>query len=144
MIDILAFHHSTFQQSTTFQCWCLMCDGDKVLCFLEKFRTKELIIPFLLLFSQIKSTYALSLAPVTMSPSRSVVYIVKMGPVWAFSTTRISVLSFHTYTSPLMAPVNVRLFWKLQDYSGLILSLRPANERRRYFVTTSLIGWEQA
>ena len=28
--------------------------------------------------------------------------------------------------------------------SGLILGLRPANERRRYFVTTSLIGWAQA
>ena len=26
----------------------------------------------------------------------------------------------------------------------LILGLRPANERRRYFVTTSLIGWTQA
>ena len=28
--------------------------------------------------------------------------------------------------------------------SGLILGLRPANERRRYFVTTSFIGWVQA
>ena len=28
--------------------------------------------------------------------------------------------------------------------SGLVLGLRPANERRRYFVTTSLIGWVQA
>ena len=28
--------------------------------------------------------------------------------------------------------------------TGLILGLRPANERRRYFVTTSLIGWVQA
>ena len=28
--------------------------------------------------------------------------------------------------------------------SGLILGLRPANERRDYFVTTSLIGWAQA
>ena len=28
--------------------------------------------------------------------------------------------------------------------SGLIPGLRPANERRRYFVTTSLIGWAQA
>ena len=28
--------------------------------------------------------------------------------------------------------------------SGLILGLRPANERRRYFVTMSLIGWAQA
>ena len=25
----------------------------------------------------------------------------------------------------------------------LILGLRPANERRRYFVTTSLTGWAQ-
>ena len=30
-----------------------------------------------------------------------------------------------------------------KTYSGLILGLRPANERRRYFVTTSLIGWSQ-
>ena len=28
--------------------------------------------------------------------------------------------------------------------SGLSQGLRPANERRRYFVTTSLIGWVQA
>ena len=27
--------------------------------------------------------------------------------------------------------------------TGLILGLRPANKRRRYFVTTSLIGWAQ-
>ena len=29
-------------------------------------------------------------------------------------------------------------------YTGQTLGLRPANERRRYFVTTSLIGWVQA
>ena len=29
-------------------------------------------------------------------------------------------------------------------YAGLILGLRAANERRRYFVTMSLIGWAQA
>ena len=28
-------------------------------------------------------------------------------------------------------------------YRGLILGLRPANERRRYKVTASLIGWAQ-
>ena len=28
--------------------------------------------------------------------------------------------------------------------SGLILGLRPANDRRRYSVTTSFIGWAQA
>ena len=27
--------------------------------------------------------------------------------------------------------------------TGLILGLRPANERRRYKVTPSLIGWAQ-
>ena len=29
-------------------------------------------------------------------------------------------------------------------WPGLIPGLRPASERRRYFVTTSLIGWSQA
>ena len=29
-------------------------------------------------------------------------------------------------------------------YAGLILGLHPANERQRYFVTASLIGWAQA
>ena len=29
-------------------------------------------------------------------------------------------------------------------FAGLILGLRPANERRRYLVTTSLIGWVQS
>ena len=34
---------------------------------------------------------------------------------------------------------------KWQRYSvELILGLRPANERGRYFITTSLIGWGQA
>ena len=32
----------------------------------------------------------------------------------------------------------------LYSLSELILGLRLANERRRYFVTTSLIGWVQA
>ena len=33
---------------------------------------------------------------------------------------------------------------RFHDTSGLILGLCPAYERRRYFVTTSLIGWAQA
>ena len=32
----------------------------------------------------------------------------------------------------------------IECYSELILDLRPANERRRYKVTSSLIGWAQA
>ena len=34
--------------------------------------------------------------------------------------------------------------WLRGIYTGLILGFRPANERRRYFVTRSLIGWAQA
>ena len=34
--------------------------------------------------------------------------------------------------------------WLWGIYKGLILGFRPANERRRYFVTRSLIGWAQA
>ena len=30
------------------------------------------------------------------------------------------------------------------DDSGFIVGLRPANERRRYFVTMSIIDWAQA
>ena len=32
---------------------------------------------------------------------------------------------------------------QINTYSGLIIGLRPANERRRCFVKTSLIGWAQ-
>ena len=35
-------------------------------------------------------------------------------------------------------------FVALSVYSWLILGLHPANGRRRYYVTTSLIGWVQA
>ena len=32
----------------------------------------------------------------------------------------------------------------LYDITGMIIGLHLANERRHYFVTTSLIGWVQA
>lgn len=57
-------------------------------------------------------THGLSLPPVTMSPSRRVVYMANTGPVCALATTRHSTWSFHTHTSPLMVPVNVKLLWK--------------------------------
>ena len=38
----------------------------------------------------------------------------------------------------------VELSWQdTSSFSGLILGLRPANEKRRYKVTPSLIGWAQ-
>ena len=43
---------------------------------------------------------------------------------------------------------NLTIFWTCRKYllvlAGLILDLHPANKRRRYFVTTCLIGWVQA
>ena len=42
--------------------------------------------------------------------------------------------------------VGAQTKWKPfhRQHSGLIVGLRPANERLHYFVTTSLIGWVQA
>ena len=46
-----------------------------------------------------------------------------------------------------MAGMEVRYYNSLQHlwpiFTCLILGLRPANERRRYKVTPSLIGWAQ-
>ena len=43
--------------------------------------------------------------------------------------------------------LDTNIWWDDSDLSvfspGLILGLRPANERRRYQVTLSLIGWAQ-
>ena len=39
--------------------------------------------------------------------------------------------------------VRVKVFGDKNTTSGLILGFRPANERRRYFVTTPVFGWAQ-
>ena len=39
--------------------------------------------------------------------------------------------------------IDVRYNVSMESGAGLILGLRPANERRRYKVTPSLIGWAQ-
>ena len=58
-------------------------------------------------------------------------------------------LSVHTYgtfnTTLFQSPwmPSVKMDW-IQVSAGLILGLRPANGRRRYSVTTSLIDWAQA
>ena len=53
-----------------------------------------------------------------------------------------------TYASPCPASEIIVLIahwldWMSKYISGLILGLRPADERRRYKVTPSLIGWAQ-
>ena len=68
-------------------------------------------------------------------------------------------MQFHVITSQLIQQTKFRSLilnvaiiaaadaygWHTDDYkSGLILGLHPANERRRYYVTTSLTGCAQA
>ena len=49
------------------------------------------------------------------------------------------------YVALVIVTLNVTLHFDRPCHnSGLILGLFLANERRRYFVTTSLIGWVQA
>ena len=55
----------------------------------------------------------------------------------------------HNYTAAqrnqICKLIIIWTLWVGEDAAaGLILGLRPVNEGRRYFVTTSLIGWAQA
>ena len=49
-------------------------------------------------------------------------------------------LKFYEIANATIVTVSV----VIDDYTELILGLRLANERRRYLVTTPLIGWVQA
>ena len=46
-----------------------------------------------------------------------------------------AICSIHTYS--------VHTCGEIENRAGLILGLCPANERRRYKVTPSLVGWAQ-
>ena len=56
-------------------------------------------------------SHFLSLAADTISPSLRVVNKEKTGPLCALDTTLLSTCCLHTYMSPSIAPVNVRLSW---------------------------------
>ena len=63
---------------------------------------------------------------------------------WSFSSSfqKIFQAAF-LLTVVLMVIVSI-LSVPMKKHTGLILGLRPANERQHYFVTTSLIGSMQA
>ena len=76
------------------------------------------------------------------------------GPVWGQVTGAAMNPHAKVYLTPgphycikkSMLPITLRaeMYGRLLNInSGLILSLRPVNERRRYKVTPSLIGWAQ-
>ena len=48
------------------------------------------------------------------------------------------------WTSLANLVTHFKIEYPYMKYVGLILSFRPANERRRYKVTPSLVGWTQA
>ena len=47
------------------------------------------------------------------------------------------------YVQSIMNKVFLHAYDRKRTESGLTLGLRPANERRRYKATLSLIGWAQ-
>ena len=51
--------------------------------------------------------------------------------------------NFHRIWIAIENPLGKRGPTAQNNPTGLILGLRPANERRRYKVTPSLIGWAQ-
>ena len=66
------------------------------------------------------------------------------SPWWFFSIKTVQRVKLLNETLLL---TNSKCWTKKDGYrslTGLILGLRPANENRRYFVTTSLIGWAPA
>lgn len=80
--------------------------------------------------SNLTNTHGMSLPPVTISPSRRVVNTENTGPLCAFTTSLCNVLSFHTYTSPLIAPVYVTLFCKYDihiQHSHMSPNITPSN-----------------
>ena len=71
----------------------------------------------------------------TLYRLRRVDIILESGLRWVSQLTLVVLRNSYTKSSMARAGGNI---------SGLILGLRPANEKRCYFVTTSFIGWVQA
>ena len=65
--------------------------------------------------------------------------------VWIWCILHFNVYKiFISDTCTTMPTFSKFVYWKLRAmWTGLILDVRPANERRHYFVTMSLIGWAQ-
>ena len=109
--------------------------------------------PFILHLSSARSTRTRRLRSRSMrrrwwhrliAPSRNLTTLLPSPLSWrnlelVISTTRLPV---HIWR--YVQRTNVKLAPHLAALSGLILCLRLTNERRRYFVMTSLIGWPQA
>ena len=65
------------------------------------------------------------------------------GVSWHSEPNELLFMGNNIYINCVAIDLELRQY-VLASNAGLILRLHPANERRRYFVTTSLIGWAQA
>ena len=74
--------------------------------------------------------------------------------IFNIHSTKIDIFTFNEMLLKI-SPASSVPSWSNESYvkmaqknccinTGLILGVRPANDRRRYFVTTSLIGWMKA
>ena len=68
------------------------------------------------------------------------VFLCSTRPVWAKTSGRPATMASKIWDGPLSQSI---CLWANELITGLILGLRPANDRWRYFVMTSLIGWAQ-
>ena len=64
------------------------------------------------------------------------IHISEKSPWWSLKT--------RSYQDAKFVIIDNTVGGSLRLWQPADLGLRPANERRRYFVTTSLIGWVQA
>ena len=62
---------------------------------------------------------------------------------YAYDFIAINQTMFEKVGNPLLVSFNWWVCLRTMLMSVLVLGLRPANERRRYKVTPSLIGWAQ-
>ena len=59
--------------------------------------------------------------------------------------SRLKRISVYVYIGPYAKKMSTMTPTSSYEYCSMAdLGLHPASERRRYFVTTSLIGWVQA
>ena len=82
---------------------------------------------------------------IILYPSFTYYFYSQMISLWnSFSILSICIVIFHRRSLYTLCYCEDYVYWSWRwQKSGLILGLHPANERRRYKVTSSLIGWVQ-
>ena len=98
------------------------------------------LVPFVFQNAQIRQSFLFKLCHSQQTGRRAVVQYngVWHGIYYSTEVTQVENTDYFDLTKHTV------ITHPHQQDAGLILGLRPANERRRYSVTTFLIGWAQA